>query len=356
MISEARNISQSLNRLINTHDSVFVLQTKSVQEEFKTLGKQLRSIFEADASGLRRKTNLYGFGNDYAKLESNWNYMASQAFLRKSQIAKSTREKFICVVARVLICRRVALSHIEKINRLLKELQASSRFLLDLTRVEISKIDEVLKLAKRIDSIKGYSREANSSIDDYCHFLDLAYHILGDVPELFGTRLRADVYTFQIDTAIRELFTSRTESCDAAPFLIRSRLEINLRRILFGNDLTSEAYVPTPHLSSTELLKSCKRAGIDFTCPTDLLERVIENLNIVVHLGLQLTSSMMWYSYFIAINLKIIADGSTEQERKGNLKNKMLDLYQDLEHRSLVQKAQAVQYFDRDGINILWRY
>lgn len=214
-----------------------------------------------------------------------------------------------------MICKKFALEHLEKAIRLISELETASQFLLNSENIAISNMKELFELSKRVDKIKDYCREAYLAINDYCHFLDLAHHILGDEPDLFGKRLRADIYTFQLDTA-RDLFTSRTESCEATPFLIRSRLEMKLRRLFFDKDIAPGSYLPTPSLSLTKLIKACKRASIEFTCPTAQLEKVIENFDLVIHLGFKLNSSLLWYSYFVAINLKVDVDGATQQEKK----------------------------------------
>lgn len=356
MISEAKNIWRKLNGLINTEDSTFIIRSHSQKEQLEALTSRLREIFDEDASNLKKKLNVKGLNNKYSRLETDWIYMVNQAFLSKSEIKQAENEQFVCVVARSMICKKIALEHLEKTIRLIAELKIASQFLLDSENIEISKMRELFELSKRVDRIKGYCREAYRAIDDYCHFLDLAHHILGDKPDLFGKRLRADIYTFQLDTAIKDLFTSRTESCDAAPFLIRSRLEIKLRRLLFNKDVAPKPYLPTASLSLTKLVKSCKRAGIEFTCPTEQLEKVIENLDLVIHLGLKLNSSLLWYSYFIATSLKVIVDGTTQQERKINLRRKVLSLFEDLESQRLAQKTKDSPYFNKSGINILWRY
>jgi hypothetical protein len=117
----------------------------------------------------------------------------------------------------------------------------------------------------------------------------------------------------------------------------------------------SISYIPAPGLSLTNLLKACKRAGIEFSCPTEQLEKIIENFNLVIHLGFKLNTSLLWYSYFIITNLKIIVDGATQEERKMNLKEKANSLFKDLINQNLVQDIKESQYFKEAGINILWR-
>jgi hypothetical protein len=160
---------------------------------------------------------------------------------------------------------------------------------------------------------KGYEREIASILEDYCHFLDLIHMLLGGKPELYGTRIRADIYPFQVACAIRELMVSRTESCEAAAFLIRSLLEVWIRRNLFRNDLnTSIQYIPKKSLDVPIILKCCKRNGVKFTYSYELLNLVWENLNLVVHFRFKLNSATLWYMFWIANNTHLVSPDGLE--------------------------------------------
>lgn len=84
MLSEAKSIWRNLNRVINTEDSTFILQSDSQCEQLKALKERLRKIFDEDTANLKKKLNVKGLNSKHARLETDWIYLVEQAFLSKS--------------------------------------------------------------------------------------------------------------------------------------------------------------------------------------------------------------------------------------------------------------------------------
>jgi hypothetical protein len=47
-------------------------------------------------------------------------------------------------------------------------------------------LNTIFQMGKRIDEAKGYGREIQLILEDYCHFLGLIYWLCGDKRELYG--------------------------------------------------------------------------------------------------------------------------------------------------------------------------
>lgn len=357
MISPARGILKRLNDFINIDDMDFILTLEIFSLEIKDISNSLERIFDGDNKLLKHKSSLKGLNSRYCRLEKDVAYRIGQAFLRADEIRQNRNEQFICIVARSIICRKVALSHLNKMDRLIAGLGHSAE-ILKIKPLQPEVIKECLKIGHNVDEIKGYGREVYLIVDDYCHFYDLANHLLGDKAHLYGSRFKADVYSFQLASAIRGLFTSRTESCDAAPFLIRSHLELKIRRLIFDRDFMKPTqYLPSKNLTISKLLKSCQRNGIHFNYSNEILELLLQNLNIVVHFGFKLSSALLWYTFYVTNSLQVKLDNSISTKKpKEALKKYVTNVFSDLERSGLVQKAGESEFFKKRGINIFWRY
>jgi hypothetical protein len=135
------------------------------------------------------------------------------------------------VLSRLIICRRVASQLLKQLEGLLNELKQTGSSLFSENSLNLSNLNTAFQMGKRIDQSKGYEREIQLVIEDYCHLLDGIYSLLGDARELY--RGRVDIYPFQIELAIRQLFVSTTESCEAGALMVRSLLEVIVRRVFF---------------------------------------------------------------------------------------------------------------------------
>lgn len=355
MISIAPGILKRLNAFINTDDLDYIL-TNKISIEINDLTNDIEEYFESSNKLLKQKSNTKGLNGRYCRLDRDVSYRIGQAFLHGDEIRQQIPDQIICVAARMIICRKVTLSHLKTIKRLIGELGRNAEKLQD-RQQQHEGLRCSIRIGRQIDQIRGYGREVCSAIDDYRHFYNLASHLLGDKVEDFGRRYKADVYNFQLDAAIRELFVSTTESCDAAPFLLRSHLEMKLWRFIFNRDFMKETiYSPLKKLKVSELLKSCKRNGIHFNYSNEILHLLFENLNLVVHFGYKLNSALLWYIFFIITDLKVNVQGSVSTDRsEETMKRCLISVLSDLEKRKLVMKADENELFKKQGINIFWR-
>jgi hypothetical protein len=357
MISRARDIQKQLNHIINLDDIDFISTLTKLNSDIQDIASRLVTIFDDDNKVLKQKSSRKGLNSRYSRIEKDVAHRIGQAFLHAEEIKRNRNEQFICVVSRLIICRKVAVSHLKKMVRLIAEL-GQGEGISNTGLLKNGEIKKLLKIGRNIDQIRGYGREAYLIVDDYCHFYDLANHLLGDKAELYGRRFKADVYNFQLDSAIRELFTSRTESCDAAPFLLRSYLELKIRRSIFRAEfMKPKRYIPTKKLSISELLKSCRRNGIHFNYPNEIIELLLENLNLVIHFGFKLNSALLWYIYFVTNSMQFKYEDSVPiKEREKKFKENAMNVINDLETRKLIQNAEDTDYYKKPGINIFWRY
>ena len=357
MVSKAIKISRDVINFVNLEEIEFITNLKKHASDLQNIQSLLLETFQEDHKLLSKKlerSSIKGLLEKYSQFHKDIYYRIDHAYLYKTEIRKTTKEQILCVLARIIIFKKVASHLLEMMRESVAELLTSAKFLKEGKDFQINQIKNIFNIGKAIDKIKGNGREVHSIIEDYCHFIDLVYHLLGDKAELYGKKFTADVYTFQLDCAIRELFFSRTESCDAAAFLIRSRLEVSIRAFIFKPDLTTPTqFIPRENLKISDLLKACRRNGIKFTYPNETLNRIYENLNLVLHFGFKLSPALLWYMFWIASNIKAIIDNS--QSAQELFRAKVLKTLEDLEKNGFVEKIESSVY-NRPGINILWRY
>jgi hypothetical protein len=356
MISIAPGILKRLNAFINTDDLDYIL-TNKISIEINDLTNDIEEYFESSNKLLKQKSNTKGLNGRYCRLDRDVSYRIGQAFLHGDEIRQQIPDQIICVAARMIICRKVTLSHLKTIKRLIGELDRNAEKLQD-RQQQHEGLRCSIRIGRQIDQIRGYGREVCSAIDDYRHFYNLASHLLGDKIKDFGIRQKADVYGFQLDAAIRELFVSRTESCDAAPFLLRSHLELKIRRLIFNRELMKEPiYSPSKKLTVSEMLSSCQRNGIHFNYSNEILNLLLENLNLVVHFGYKLNAALLWYIYYIISDLHVyLSSPASAGKPEEALKEGLINVLKDLEKRKLVIRTEETKFFKKSGINIFWRY
>ncbi len=346
-LSIQATLNRTLNRQINLEDVAFL--TSLHQFDVAAIKKDLHRIFDEDGRQLRERLAPLGLGTQYKRILSDHEYRTGQALLGASETRRTRKQKILHVVARIQIYRLVVVSLLHRLADQVEQLNSLAANLLRQSALTTSDASTIMRAGRKIDDAKGLSRETSSTLDDYSHYLDLAHHLCGDRADLYGSRYRADVYTFQLDCAIRELFASRTESCDAAPFLIRSRLEVSIARVIFGQSLPAgPRYAPTREPRFPQLVKSCKKAGLTFTSSHESLQLVWETLNLVVHLGLRLNTGITWHMFELVRSLRPIA------KDKQDLALRVQTVLEALESNSLVRRLPVGE--TTEGLTILWRY
>lgn len=357
MISKAMNISRDFINFVNLEEIEFITNLRKHDTDLQNIQSLLTETFAEDHKLLSKKiknSSIKGLLDEYNRLYKDFNCRIDRAYLHKAEIRKTTKEQVLCVLARIVIFKKVALHLIETMRASVTKLLTSANFLKEGQDFQITQIKNIFNIGKDIDKIKGNGREVHSVIEDYCHLVDLAYHLLGDKTELYGKKFTADVYAFQLDCAIEELFFSRTESCDAAAFLIRSRLEVSIRGFIFRPDLTTATqFLPRENLRISELLKACRRNGIEFNYSNETLNRIYENLNLILHFGFKLNTALLWYMFWMARSIKATVDSS--QSAQESFRAKAIKTLEDLEKNGFVERI-ASSIYNSPGINIFWRY
>jgi hypothetical protein len=282
VISLAQDVRDQLNHHINLNDGEWVLTLG--QFDIGNIKTKLENIFDADFKALAERLNGRGLSHSYQKMLKNIDYLMQQAYLHPNDERKTLKSQILCVLARTIICKVTAMQLLENLSGSISEVIEASKLSLIGSSITTNCLSDIFRIGNLMSRSKGYEREISSILEDYCHFLDLIHMLLGGKAEVYGTRIRADIYPFQIVYAIRELMVSRTESCEAAAFLIRSLLKVWIRRSIFRNDHnTNIQYIPKRSLDIPVIFKCCKRNGLEFTYSYEILNLVWENLNLVVH-------------------------------------------------------------------------
>jgi len=299
----------------------FGVELHTTSESLEAARLKLEATFDEDRRGLRDVVSSHV---DLAKVDriyEDHEFRLKEALLRRRNDERtSTEQQLLCVLARVVTSHYMALGLLDRL------------------------LDFVREPSPKQTKVRGYSTQIHHILDDYCHFFDLAYMLAGQSGQ--SLRISSDVWPFQLDYAIEDLFLSPTATQDAAPFLIRSMLEISIRHAIFRSDFPGgRRYAPASHLGLPKLLKTCENVGIQFNKPYDILHRVWDNLNLVVHLGTRLPSSMVWSMYFTAKGTKPMASS------KEAFVPEALRVMKVLESENLVERIDGKS----DGLTIYWR-
>jgi len=272
MISNTLELARQLQHFTNRDDAEFISKLDDIQVKLRDIQAGVVAEVAKDLSKLQADARLGAILQKFSRIEKDWVYKIEQAFLRPREIKTGNSERIVCVLSRAMICRQVALEHLKSIQTYMSELQVATSFIKGKRQISTSRVRELFELGRKVDKIRGSAREVVVAIKDYCHFMDYVYHLVGDEADLFGKRFKTDVLPLQLDKAIRELFFSRTESHATAAFLIRSLLEIRVRRSIFSHHNKTAHYLPSPNLALSYLLKSCKKVAIEFYPPYSVLE------------------------------------------------------------------------------------
>jgi hypothetical protein len=352
MVSQAQSIQLRLNDHINLDELEWLrsLDELSVDE----LLRELDTIMTVDLKLLAEKLNRHGLNNKYRRLLNDVPYRMQQAYLHPNDRRATKGQKITCVLGRVLICRYVCTELFGVLKTSVGSFSSLRQLIRKQDNFSLDDIKEIFKAAKSINQAKGYEREIMLVLEDYCRFLHLLAPLLGEPAESSGTQ-RADIYEFQLAAAIRELFVSHTESCDAAAFLIRSLLELWIRRGIFRRDLRSDAfYAPTKGLILPKLLEACRTHGIKFERDYDTILLIWENLNLVVHLGLKLNRASLWYFFWVAQSMRTTLDRD-QGESKEQIKRKIREMLDSLHTSGLAEVIERNVSDPEDAVTIYWR-
>jgi hypothetical protein len=352
MVSQAQSIRLRLNDHINLDE----LEWLRSLDEFSVdaLLKEFKTIMAVDFKLLAEKLNRHGLNDKYRRLLDDIPYRMQQAYLHPNDRRVTKDQKITCVVGRMLICRHVCTELFGALKTSIESLSSLRELICKQHNFSRDQIKEIFKAARSINQAKGYEREITLVLGDYCRFLHLLSPLLGEPAEKSETQ-RADIYEFQLAAAIRELFVSHTESCDAAAFLIRSLLELWIRRGIFRKDLRDDAfYAPTKDLILPRLLEACRMHGIRFERDYDTILLIWENLNLVVHLGLKLNRASLWYFFGMAQSMRVTLDRN-QGESEEQMKRKLREMLDSLHANRLVEVIKRNVSDPEDAITIYWR-
>jgi hypothetical protein len=274
-----------------------------------------------------------------------------QAYLHPNDRRATKVQKVTCVLARTFICRHVCTELLGALKSSIESLSSLHQLIRENDNFAIDHIKEVFDAARSINQAKGCEREIILVLQDYCRFLNLLFQLMGE-PSEPSNPPPADTYTFQLAAAIRELFFSRTESCDSAAFLIHSLLELWIRGGIFRDDLRTDAfYAPSKDLILPRLLEACRTHGIRFERDYETILLMWENLNLVVHMGLQLNRASLWYFFLMSKSMPIRYQGESEEQ----IKRKIREMLDSLHACRLVEVIERNVLDPEDAITIYWR-
>ncbi len=355
MISEARALVERLLDPFREGDLAFIRTAGNGR--FRQIRDQLGNIYVGDNRRLADRLATIGLDNDFRELERDWQKRTRKAYLRRPPDHRTGRDEVLrCVIARAIVCQKVSLATLERADGWDNELAANplpGEFVIR-ADADANHVADAIQSSRRICAALGQVQNAN---EDYCHFLDLIYHLLGENAELYGTRMKADVYTFQLANAIDELLSSRSAATDGAAFLIRSLLEVTVRRTVFRSDLPGDRFlVPSPRLDIPSLVKACYAEGLEFGVDSEILQTMWDNLNLVVHLGFRLNTATLIHFYSTVRSLRPMVQGAkTDEEARRGGPQRAQRIIERLEREGLVK--EYVQPGDeRIAVDILWRY
>lgn len=347
VISQAQDIQRELTAQINHDDAEWVMSLG--QFDIRGTSQRLETIFDNDFKALEDRLSRDGHRESCQRMFKEINYLMEQALLRQDEKRKTTKTHIQFVLGRLIICRRMASQLLKRLEELISGLIQTGTPLFAENSISFSNLNTIFQMGNGIDKAKGCAREVQLIIEDYCHLLDLVYALLGDKRELYGTRVRADIYPFQIVAAIEQLFVSRTESCEAAALMIRSLLEVQVRSSIFSLKDNPE-FIPKKSLDVSLILASCRRKDLRFRYSNETINAIVDNLNLVVHFGFKLTPEVLWYMFIIARDTKLVLETD-----ESSLRQKIREVLEDLTTQGYVEKLDAPASQDKD-LTIFWRY
>ena len=200
MISQAEGIQRELIAQINHNDAEWVMNLG--QFDITGIIQRLEAIFTNDFNALEDRLNRNGLRESYQRMLKEIDYLMGQALLRQDEKRQTTKTHIQFVLSRLIICKRMASQLLKRLEGLVNELTQTGTPLFVENSLSLSNLNTIFQMGRRIDQAKGYGREIQLIIEDYCHLLDLIYTLLGDRRELYRTRQRADIYHWQIVAAI----------------------------------------------------------------------------------------------------------------------------------------------------------
>lgn len=359
MISRAKDIIKDIDNLVRLDEIELIISLESYN--INEIQDKLEEIIEEDHKLLNKKINMLkqkDLSTDFQRLLNDIEYRISQAYLHQNEVKQSIKEQITIVLGRMVICESAAQILFEKLKVYILYLFNSTDFIRSNKNASMKLTKEIFEIGSLIDRIRGCASEINMVLEDYCHFIDLAHHLMGDKAELYGKRWKSDVYPSQLGSAIEELLLSKKPSRDSAAFLLRSLFEVLIRRLIFRRDFEDNIkFIPTPSLDIIKLLKYCRKCGISFNCSYDILKRICENLNLVIHLGVKLNPATEWYFFRIIQNVCLVIEPSIPKSDRKNFKRaKALEVLKELEKESLAERLEESHLYKKKGVNIFWRY
>ena len=347
MISQAQGIQRELIAQINHDDAEWVMSLD--QFDIRGISQRLKTIFDNDFNVLEDRLSKNGLRESYQRMLKEVDYRMGQALLRQDEKRQTIKTQVQVVLGRLIFCRDMISYLLERLEGLVNGLIQTGVPLSVENSLSLNNINTIFQMGKGIDQAKGYGREIQLILEDYCHLLDLIYWLLGDKRELYGTRVRADIYPFQIEAAIEQLFVSKTESCEAAALMIRSLVEVQVRSSIFSLKDNPD-FFPKKSLDVSLILASCRRKGLRFVYSNETINVILENLNLVVHFGFKLTPEVLWYMFLIAKKTKLVLETD-----KNSLRLKIREVLEDLTTIGHVEKLDTSTSQDK-GLTIFWRY
>ncbi|MFX0139073.1 MAG: hypothetical protein ACFFDN_35860 [Candidatus Hodarchaeota archaeon] len=356
MISKIRQISKDFYKQFPDKDLELLKQIDNI--DIKKNKIEIEQIFQEDHKLVLKKLSEKGLGDNFKRLNKDIEYMIEKAFLSINEERTTLKEKIYFILARLMICEYVVVQHLSELLRRINSFKKRSSFIRENDNIPVEKISEIFNLSKDIDFIRRHTGAIKEILEDYCHYIDYVFNMLGEEADLFGKRRKSDVYLYQLDFAIKQLFTSRTASCDAAAFLIRSRLEIFIRNIIFRNDFqNNEQFFLIKPLELPKLLNYCNKAEIKFTYSYNTINKIWDNLNIIIHFGLRLNLAALCYMYWLSCSFKILVDkGMSKEECNNYVKQKALKILNLLIDDKYVKKFDENDPYFKSCIDIFWRY
>jgi hypothetical protein len=204
MISQALGIQREIINHSNLGDSEWVMTLG--QFDIRGIYQRLENIFNTDFNALANRLNNIGLSHSYQMMLKDIDYLIQQGFLHSNEKRETQKTQIQFALSRLIICRRMALQLLKHLEDVFNKIIQTGSSLFSENSLNLSNLNIAFKIGKRIEESKGYEREIQLIIEDYCHLLDLIYTLLGYTRELYGTRGIADIYPFQIEVAIRQLF------------------------------------------------------------------------------------------------------------------------------------------------------
>jgi hypothetical protein len=310
------------------------------------------SIFTADLKKLENRLTERGLDNSYRRMQTDVDYRIAQAYLHVNEERTKLDPQIRFVLGRIIICTKVVLELFKELHGSVIHLIEISNFLSGGESFHTDRLNTIFQVGRLLDTAKGCEREIENIIEDYCHYMDLMYHLMGEDRELYGTRLRSDIQKFQTASAIRQLLQSRTEARNAAGLLIRSLMENSIRQSIFHHDVASDVrHFPKNHLALPTILDYCNRNGLPFRYSNETFNLLWENLNLVVHFGFNLDSATLWYMFWIANSAHLVVKGG----RSAALP-KIRQVLENLAADGYVERVDVSAADQRGGLTIFWRY